>query len=96
MLPPLHPDQRGHLEVWTLFQRNGTAPREVEYEEPPRGRVVYDTKTQQFILLADRCILRDNGIVSKIKSQMSLPNDTKVDQDNHYRCFACLRERFVE
>jgi hypothetical protein len=89
--------QPSHLEVWTLLQRNGTVSREIEYEEPPRGRVVYNTKTQQFVLLADRCILQDKGIIGKIKLEMGLPKkDTELGPDSHYRCFACLRERPVE
>ena len=89
-----HP--HSHLEVWTMFQRNGTVPREVEYEEPPRGRVMYNMRTQQFILLADRCILQDKGIIGKIKLEIGLPKDTELGPDSHYRCFACLRERPVE
>jgi hypothetical protein len=57
---------------------------------------MYNTKTRRFILLADRCILRDKGIIRKIKSDMGLPKDAKVDTDEHYRCFVCLRERPVE
>jgi len=50
-----HP--RGHAAVWERFQQNGTAPREMEYEEAPRGRVMYNTKSRRFTLLADKCIL---------------------------------------
>jgi hypothetical protein len=64
---------RSHLEAWSLFQQSGTVPADVEYEEVPRGRVVYNPKTRRFTLLADRCILRDKGIISKIMSAMSLP-----------------------
>jgi hypothetical protein len=39
-----HP--RNHLEVWTWFQQGGTVPADIEYEEPPRGRVVYNRKTE--------------------------------------------------
>jgi len=38
----------------------------MEYEEPPRGRVVYSTRTCQFEVLADRCIISEKrwiGIV---------------------------------
>jgi hypothetical protein len=38
-----HP--QSHLEAWSLLQQNGIAPPEVEYEEFPRGRVMYNTKT---------------------------------------------------
>jgi hypothetical protein len=51
----VHPGD--HCSVWEMFQRGGTVPADIEYEECPRGRVMYDTKTGRFRLLADRCIL---------------------------------------
>jgi len=83
-----HP--RGHAAVWERYQRGGIVSQEMEYEESPRGRVMYNTKTRRFTLLADRCILRDKDLVRKIKSQMNLPRNTERDTDSHYRCFACL------
>lgn len=80
-----------HAEVWGEYQREGTVPVEMEYEESPRGRVIFHVKTRRFTLLADRCILNDKGIVHQIMSNMSLPKNTKTDSDNHYRCSACLR-----
>jgi hypothetical protein len=52
---------------------------------------MYNTKTRRFTLLADRCILRDQGSVSRIMSEMNLPSkNTDKGTDTHYRCFACL------
>jgi hypothetical protein len=84
---------RGHAEVWEQYQRVGTAPSDMEYEESPRGRVIYHTTTRRFMLLADRCILTGKGIVHQIMSNMSLPRGTETDTDNHYRCSACLHGR---
>jgi hypothetical protein len=86
-----HP--RSHLEVWTLFQRDGAVPKEVEYEEPPRGRVMYNTKTRQFMLLADRCVLKDKSLVKWIMSALSLKKTTKTGTDEHYQCSRCLQEK---
>jgi hypothetical protein len=87
-----HP--RSHLEAWSLLQQNGIAPPEVEYEEFPRGRVMYNPTTRRFTLLADRCILRDKNVVAKIMLEMNLPNrNTDKGTDAHYRCSACLRSR---
>jgi hypothetical protein len=44
-----------HIVVWEKLQRKGVAPAAMEYEEAPRGRVVYNTKTRQFTMLADEC-----------------------------------------
>jgi hypothetical protein len=84
-----HP--RGHVDVWEQFQQKGLVFPEMEYEEYPRGRVMYSTKTRRFLLLADRCILRDKGIVSKILSELKLPSGTETGTDEHYRCSICLR-----
>ena len=70
----------------------GAVPSE-EYEEYPRGRVAYDTKTGKFTLLADKCILGKKSIVRKIVSVMKLPVGTETDTDPHYRCFRCLGRR---
>lgn len=84
----IHP--RDHCTVWGILQRAGTVPHEMEYEEPPRGRVMYNTKTRQYKLLADKCILSKKVLVTKIRSQMHLPKDTRTSTDEHYRCFHCL------
>lgn len=84
-----HP--RGHLRYWTMLQKSGQVPTEVEYEEPPRGRGLFDKRRDQFVLLADRCILNRRDVVNRIMAQMHLPPDqTDLDTDSHYRCGRCL------
>ena len=84
-----HP--RGHVAVWEQYQRLGKVPLESEYEEFPRGRVMFNTKTRRFMLLADRCILRDTGTVKEIMADLNLPSkSTDTGTDAHYRCPACL------
>jgi hypothetical protein len=74
----VHPGD--HHTVWEQFQQDGSVPPEMEYEEAPRGRVVYNTQAQRFSLLADRCVLIGKSIVSKIMRTMNLPgkNTDKV------------------
>jgi hypothetical protein len=84
-----HP--RGHIEVWEQFQQKGLVFPEMEYEEHPRGRVMYNTKTKRFLLLADRCILRDEKVVGKIIAELMLPTNIEIGTDEHYRCSDCLR-----
>jgi hypothetical protein len=83
--------RNSHIDYWTGQQRRGTVPSDVEYEEHPRGRVVYNAKEQKFFLLADRCILKDLAMVSKIKDEMHLPVNAIVDTDLHYICAGCDR-----
>jgi hypothetical protein len=86
-----HP--RGHAEVWEPFQQNGAVPADVDYEDLPRGRATYNTKTRRFRLLADKCILSDRILVKKLMSALRLPRNTELGADNHYRCSCCLRAR---
>jgi len=83
-----HP--RSHIEVWEHLQRLGKAPRESEYEEFPRGRVIYDSASGKFTLLADKCILDRKDLIDQIKNTLHLPKSTKPGADLHYRCFRCL------
>lgn len=83
--------RNSHIDYWTGQQRLGTVPREVEYEENPRGRVVYNSKAQKFYFLADRCILKDPATVATIMRAMYLPVNTIVDADSHYKCPECNR-----
>jgi hypothetical protein len=82
--------ERDHISYWAELVKSGRVPNS-EYEEFPRGRVAYDTKSGKFRLLADKCILQQKGVVRKILSGMNLPpRDTETGTDSHYRCFRCL------
>jgi hypothetical protein len=84
-----HP--RGHLRVWTDLQSRGVVPVDVEYEEPPRGRTLYDKSRDRFVLLADPCILKREAVVRRIMTNMHLPDaKTETGRDAHYRCAKCL------
>ena len=82
--------ERGHIELWAELVKSGRAPKG-EYEEFPRGRVAFDTKSSEYALLADRCILHRKSLVSGILSRLNLPaGGTRVDTDSHYRCYRCM------
>jgi hypothetical protein len=80
-----------HVTVWGEMKRRGEVPRGSDYEEYPRGRVNFNSKTQQFTLFADVCILRKKSVVKKLLRLMHLPDDTALSTDGHYRCFRCLQ-----
>jgi len=83
-----HP--RSHIKVWEKYQRDGKVPLEMEYEQLPRGRVMFYTATKSFMILADTCILGRRNLISKILRELHLPKNTKTGTDSHYRCFTCL------
>jgi len=80
-----------HIDYWTWLQQTGVVPTEVEYEEPPRGRVVYDGRERCYHLLADKCILSRRDVIGQIMAAMNLsPDKTAEGRDEHYRCYKCL------
>jgi hypothetical protein len=83
---------RNHIDTWEEWQRSGKVPLESPYEEYPRGRVTYDTKTKTFMLLADECILKRRDLLAEIKAELRLPGQISVKSDSHYRGFAFLQE----
>lgn len=80
-----------HVEAWEDLRQNGTVRAGEEYDEFPRGRVVYDTKRDGFVLYADSCVLKQNRYVDAVIEEFGLPKanfETKTDL--HYRCAECL------
>jgi hypothetical protein len=81
-----------HYTYWNQLLRNHAVPS-MEYEEVPRARCVFNTRTGQFALYADRCILHKPATIKRIMKWMNLPNTAKVLTDSHYRCAFCLRSK---
>jgi hypothetical protein len=79
-----------HEQAWPSYQRVEAAPLDMEYDDAPRGRVVYDKVTQQFHLYADACILLNEAMLGKIRSNLSLPSEIEMGPDNFYQCVTCL------
>jgi len=63
--------EAGHFEIWFALAQRGTqrlraagiptAPVWSEYEEWPRGRVLYDCAARRFVMRADRQLHRRNS-----------------------------------
>jgi hypothetical protein len=84
--------ERGHDMYWETLKKTGAVPPDSEYDDYPRGRVAYNTKTGKYSLHLDRCILKNKPVVKKIMAELNLPTKrTKLDTDSHYKCFGCLR-----
>jgi hypothetical protein len=83
---------RSHIDVWAEFQSSGRVAADVEYEEYPRGRVIFDKSEDRYVILADHCILRSKDLIRKISSSMNLTGtSTETSPDLHYRCSRCTR-----
>ena len=82
----------GHYEVWQGWRRSrelDAAARAVvrahEYEDWPRGRIVFDRAQDRFILYCDRKLMRPKTI-EEIQQRFQLPADrTVVEADFHYQ-----------
>lgn len=88
-----HPS--GHCEVWESWrsQRNSIAARrglrkfviDNEYENVPRGRIVYHVNSRVFVIYADRK-LQKPSIVTKIAEAFGISDQPYVIRsDQHYR-----------
>jgi hypothetical protein len=88
-----HP--RGHYDVWSEWQTlNATEqakqaiPQTVayhEYEDFPRGRIVYHVRTRQYIVYADRRLQRPD-VLTDIVSLFDISSGRfVVRSDAHYR-----------
>jgi hypothetical protein len=85
----------GHLEHWSWLGSRGapglrkagvpTAPVWSEYEEWPRGRVLYDTGARRFIIRADRQLHRPE-FVTLIAERFGISaGEATVLYDDHYK-----------
>jgi hypothetical protein len=88
-----HP--RGHYEVWEAWKRLGAAgltrrglPSAIaysEYDEHPRGRIVYHTTRETFTVYADKR-LQTAAFLTSIIAAFFLPiARTTIRSDGHYR-----------
>jgi hypothetical protein len=84
---------KSHIAFWSELQHARAIPWDVEYEDPPRGRVIFNLKTKKFNVYSDKCIRVQSAVVRKIFRDFSLPSDSAViSRDGHYRCRTCLSQ----
>ena len=79
-----------HIDFWSALQELGAVPADVEYDEPPRGRISYDKRRAAVLLYADRCIIGDPAALKAITTTFHLPQDIRPQPDAHYRCAKCM------
>jgi hypothetical protein len=81
-----------HYETWAHWRRDRTVEpalralvRSHEYEDWPRGRIVFDRSRDLFILYADRKLLTP-AMIARIETQFHLPEErTEIQSDWHYQ-----------
>jgi hypothetical protein len=84
----------GHYDLWERWRKNAgeipVAARALvvgsEYEDWPRGRIVFDTISKRFTCYADSNILHRANLLAIIYSRFRLPAArTEMKWDSHYR-----------
>jgi hypothetical protein len=82
----------GHYETWAQWRRDRTVDpalralvRSYEYEDWPRGRIVFDRSRDLFIIYADRKLLTP-VMIARLETQFLLPTErTEIHSDLHYQ-----------
>jgi hypothetical protein len=82
----------GHYETWAHWRCDRTVEhalraivRSYEYEDWPRGRIVFDRSRDLSILYADRKLLTP-ATIAHIATHFHLPADrTEAQSDSHYQ-----------
>lgn len=76
---------------WKFGQTYSVVPREIEYDEVPRGRVEYDINEKKFRVYADHCILKDRKALDEVNREFHLSpaNTEEPERDPHYKCKKC-------
>jgi len=82
----------GHYGTWAHWRRGRTVDpilraivRAYEYEDWPRGRIVFDRARDVFIIYADRKLMTP-AMIARIATNFHLPEKrTEVKSDLHYQ-----------
>ena len=78
-----------HFSTWRAL-RPAQAP--VSYDYHPRGRVIYDTEQNVFMIYADRCLIKNKRMMKKIEAEFGLASvPREIHSDAHYQCHRCNR-----
>ena len=79
-----------HDRFWHVLLAQNAVPLGSEYDEYPRGRIVYNVASRRFAVLLDRCIHERAKAVASIIELLHLPADRiEISTDSHYECPAC-------
>jgi len=72
-----------HVDFWALVQRIFTT--NLEYDEVPRGRVVYSKRDDTFLVYGSKAFVADKAQRGRILEMFNLPEEKTVFRsDEHY------------
>jgi hypothetical protein len=74
-----------HVDLWSLMKRTCKECMGLEYEEMPRGRVIFNSRTRKWIVIGESGTIKDPRFRFLIKREFNLPTNTLFEEDDHYR-----------
>lgn len=75
----------GHCNLWPTFQKLDQNLKQFEYEELPRGRVLYDSSRNKYKVYTSDKMIQTKGFQELILLTFNLSaNDTIFESDLHY------------
>ena len=77
-----------HMEVWEKFY---SKIYHVDFDFYPRGRIIYNTKTQEYYLYYDRCL---QGKLEELQHRLE-GKKVKLSRDFHYQCHFCNKNYII-
>lgn len=72
-----------HFQEWPLIKNLYDLPGK-EYDEYPRGRILFNTKLHKFTVIGSAAIVKDADVQQKVKDYYGLPSSTIFEWDEHY------------
>ena len=74
-----------HAALWTTLQRLMPQWKGLEYTDYPRGRVLFDSMEEVFLVYSSQAIVNSPGVRAMILAEFKLPlAATKFEADYHY------------
>lgn len=77
-----------HMDEWHDIAARLGLDTHLPYTYYPRGRVMFDSMMNQFIVVGNKAMLADKGIQKKIRDFFGLPKNTifdlKFEDHDHY------------
>ena len=75
----------GHYDLWSTFQKLDRDLKDVEYEELPRGRILYDVANKIYKVYASSTMILTEGFQDLVFHTFNLPKTATVfESDLHY------------
>ena len=73
-----------HFSIWDDIRKRAGLRSNVEYDEYPRGRILFNTKLHKFTVIGTASMTLNKDMQDKIRECYGLPSTTIFETDEHY------------